>query len=55
MPKVLCFNCGGSFDVNFDVSEPTKKCPKCLSKFENKMMEIGFGKDDFYKTQETFE
>lgn len=55
MPVVLCFDCGGTFEVNYDTQNPTKQCPKCLDKPENKMMSIGFGKDDFYKTQETFE
>jgi predicted Zn-ribbon and HTH transcriptional regulator len=55
MPNVLCFTCGGSFKVDFNVKEPTKKCPKCLSKPTNKMVDIGFDKDDFWKTQETFE
>jgi hypothetical protein len=55
MPKVLCFNCGGSFIVNYDIKNPTKQCPRCVDNMQNKMMDIGFSKDDFYKTQETFE
>ena len=55
MPKVVCFDCGASFEVGYDVKNPTKQCPKCLSKVKNKMMDIGFGKDDFYKTQKSFE
>ena len=55
MPKVLCFDCGASFEVKYEIKKPTKQCPKCAAKVENKMMDIGFGKDDFYKTQESFE
>ena len=40
MPKVLCFDCGGSFEVEFDIKNPTKQCPKCK---------------DIWATQETFE
>jgi DNA-directed RNA polymerase subunit RPC12/RpoP len=29
MPKVLCFDCGGNFEVDYDTAEPTKQCPKC--------------------------
>jgi hypothetical protein len=55
VPKVLCFDCGDSFEVKYDVKNPIKQCPNCPNKPQNKMMDIGFGKDDFYKTQETFE
>ena len=55
MPKVLCFQCGSSFLVPFGTEKPTEQCPRCADKPENKMMDIGFGKDDFWKTQETFE
>jgi predicted nucleic acid-binding Zn ribbon protein len=55
MPKVVCFDCGASFEVGYDIKNPTKQCPKCLAKVKNKMMDIGFGKDDFYKTQKSFE
>lgn len=40
MPKVLCFNCGGMFEVDYDTKNPTQKCPKCT---------------DIWATQETFE
>jgi predicted Zn-ribbon and HTH transcriptional regulator len=55
MPEVLCFDCGYAFEVDYDTPRPTKKCPKCLDKVENKMIDIMFGSDDFYKTQESFE
>jgi DNA-directed RNA polymerase subunit RPC12/RpoP len=55
MPEVLCFDCGSTFDVEYDTLRPTKQCPKCLDKLENKMLDIMFGKEDFYKTQKTFE
>jgi hypothetical protein len=29
MPTVLCFDCGGSFEVSYETANPTKKCPKC--------------------------
>lgn len=29
MPIVLCFDCGGSFEVSYDTPNPTKACPKC--------------------------
>ena len=49
MPKVLCFDCGGSFEVKYEIKNPTKQCPKCFGKVKNKMMDIGFSKEDFYK------
>jgi predicted Zn-ribbon and HTH transcriptional regulator len=35
MPNVLCFNCGGMFEVSYQTSNPTSACPKC----QNKMFE----------------
>jgi uncharacterized paraquat-inducible protein A len=29
---VLCFDCGGSFNVPYDTPNPTRACPKCLDK-----------------------
>jgi len=31
MPKVLCFDCGGSFEVDYDTPKPTQQCPQCKS------------------------
>jgi hypothetical protein len=28
-PKVLCFDCGGTFNVEYGVANPTEQCPKC--------------------------
>jgi DNA-directed RNA polymerase subunit RPC12/RpoP len=32
MPAVLCFDCGGMFEVTYDNPKPTKSCPKCQLK-----------------------
>lgn len=32
MPKVLCFDCGAYFDVDYYIKNPTKKCLKCIKK-----------------------
>ena len=40
MPQVLCFDCGGTFEVDYDTPKPTQQCPKCK---------------DIWATQETFE
>jgi Rps23 Pro-64 3,4-dihydroxylase Tpa1-like proline 4-hydroxylase len=32
MPIVLCFDCGGTFDVAYGTPNPTKACPKCNQK-----------------------
>jgi hypothetical protein len=32
MPKVLCFDCGSSFEVDYGTLEPTKQCSKCKIK-----------------------
>ncbi len=32
MPIVLCFNCGGTFEVSYQTSKPTSACPKCQDK-----------------------
>lgn len=29
MLDVLCFDCGGMFQVPYGTKEPTSKCPKC--------------------------
>jgi ribosomal protein S27E len=29
MLDVLCFDCGGMYQVAYGVSNPTKQCPKC--------------------------
>lgn len=29
MLKVLCFDCGGMFEVPYYASRPTQACPKC--------------------------
>jgi uncharacterized paraquat-inducible protein A len=26
---VLCFDCGGTFNVSYGTKNPTKQCPKC--------------------------
>jgi len=28
-PTVLCFDCGGTFTVEYGVANPTEQCPKC--------------------------
>ena len=32
MLDVLCFDCGGMFQVPYGVLNPTKQCPKCQGK-----------------------
>ena len=32
MPIVLCFDCGGTFEVSYETPNPTKSCPKCQDK-----------------------
>lgn len=44
MPKVLCFDCGYSFEVEYNITNPTKKCPKCLDKAQDSMLDAIFGK-----------
>lgn len=29
MLNVLCFDCGGMYEVAYGTSTPTKACPKC--------------------------
>jgi hypothetical protein len=29
MLNVLCFDCGGMFQVSYETPNPTKQCPKC--------------------------
>ena len=29
MLDVLCFDCGGMFQVSYETANPTKQCPKC--------------------------
>ena len=29
MPIVLCFDCGGTFEVSYETANPTKQCSKC--------------------------
>ena len=45
MPKVLCFDCGGMFEVSYQTSKPTKQCPKCIDKLQDQMLDAIFGKD----------
>jgi len=35
MPKVLCFKCGNEFNIDYGISNPTKRCPKCLDKIQD--------------------
>ena len=35
MPKVLCFNCGVTFEVDYDSKKPTKQCKKCNGLADN--------------------
>ena len=44
MPKVLCFDCGYSFEVEYNITNPTKKCPKCLDKAQDSMLDAIVGK-----------
>jgi len=32
MPTVLCFDCGGIFNIEYGVQNPTKQCPVCKNK-----------------------
>ena len=32
MINVLCFNCGGMFEVSYQTPNPTSACPKCQDK-----------------------
>jgi predicted Zn-ribbon and HTH transcriptional regulator len=29
MPRVLCFDCGSTFDIGYGVEKPTQQCPNC--------------------------
>lgn len=29
MLDVLCFDCGGMYQVSYETKNPTKQCPKC--------------------------
>ena len=32
MLNVLCFDCGGMYQVPYETEDLTKQCPKCLAK-----------------------
>ena len=32
MLNVLCFDCGGMYQVPYETEDLTKQCPKCLTK-----------------------
>jgi hypothetical protein len=43
MIEVFCFNCGLMFTVPNMTDNPTKHCPTCIDKFEDKSLNAMFG------------